>query len=145
MMRPGAALIQLIDLVSSIDCVYRANGPEAQGPTRKSRVDRSFRQTYPVGSAGRFGGTSSLRFSLLWPPGCQAGTLMSLNQPADCAQDFLTRASFQSGRPGGGLAELIAEEGAERLKLRDRCLEQLPACDHQGEFSAFELHGHRAL
>jgi hypothetical protein len=69
---------------------------------------------------------------------------MSLNQPADCAQDFFTRASFQSGRPGGGLAELIAEESAERSKLRDRCLEQLPACDHQGEFSAFELHGHRA-
>ena len=56
---------------------------------------------------------------------------MSLNQLADCVHDLFTSASFQSGRPVGGLAELIAEESGERPKLRDRSLEQLPACDHQ--------------
>ena len=70
---------------------------------------------------------------------------MSLNQPADCAQDLFTSASFPSGRPVSGLAELIAEESGERPKLRDRGLEQLPACNHQGEFFALELHRRRAL
>ena len=64
---------------------------------------------------------------------------MSLDQPADCAQDFFTSASFKSGRPVDGLAEVIAEESGEHLKLGDRCLEQLPGCDHDGEFSVFEL------
>jgi len=34
-------------------------------------------------SSSRSGSFRSLRSSLLWPPGCHAGTLMSLNQLAD--------------------------------------------------------------
>src|ERR1700730_7296531 len=64
------------------------------------------------------------------------------NQRTEREQDLFARASFRCGGfwSVALVAELITQKGGERLKLRNRCVQQLPRCNHHRRLSLSGLH-----
>src|SRR5580692_10033766 len=63
--------------------------------------------------------------------------LKSHNQHTERQQGVLARASFRGSRfqSIAAVAELITQKGSERLKLRNRSVQQVPGCNHHCRLS----------